>query len=132
MKKISEKQLKNNLYILKKIMSNFNYKDIYNIVFLNLDSFYYYLQKNYNNEYNINKIFEEIEPYIPLALCVDTNILNILNKALTTCSLDLFCKTKKQFYENAKIKFLSLIKHCKDDDFYKIISLCERLRQTVC
>lgn len=130
-KKLTENELTSYLEVLKNILQNFDYSSIPNIIFLNMESFYSYID-NYcsNNSKTIKEIMSAIEPCIPLTLCVDDSTLELFIQASTSYSQEDIKKMEELFYKRARIDFMDTIRKANTKDKWDfILQTCQNLRQ---
>lgn len=125
---ISKTELIKKLNIIKDFMQKVEISN--KIVFINIDCFYSYLDIYFN--VNIKDIMKEIEPFIPLSMCISINsdLFYLLDFALNeNLNLKQIAFLKRKFYDDVRITFLYLIKNSKKkDEWEKLISACEKLR----
>lgn len=131
---ITEEELLNNLELLKDILQNFDYDKIKNIVFLDVESFYLFMNQYAQNSSNktIETIMEEIEPCIPISLCIDSEILDIFLNASVSKNEEDFKRLEMDFYKRARMDFLNTVKNATgEEDWKNIISTCVLIRKAV-
>ena len=130
MKKITKKQLKKYLEILKNILENFEKNKFYNISFININSFYSHLEIYNNQNISIKKIMKNIEKYIPLNT-FNIELIRIYNCGLNSEFLDEIHYFKTIFYKKAILEFFDLILKANTKEKWDLIlNSCENIRKT--
>lgn len=126
--KITSEKLKENLCYIKKTLEKYE-ADNNNIIFISLDSFYSYLDNFYGNKYeSIRNIIKQIEPYIPLSLCIDNDSFYLLVKAFESNNDKEIEQIENIFYKKATMDFLKTIANARtESQWNKIISMCQKL-----
>lgn len=123
--KISKKELLFNLNELKKMLSEFDYSSLYNVIFFNLDCYYSFLNTMSNKQkYTLEELLNSLEPYIPFEF--DEKTISYL----ITSEIDDFdsVKLQKIFVKRAKVDFINAIKNATTlQKWEKIIFTCKRI-----
>lgn len=126
--KISKKELLSNLNELKKILSEFDYSSLYNVIFFNLDCYYSFLNNMYTKDkkqkYTLEELLNNLEPYIPFEF--DEKTISYL----ITSQIDDFdsISLQKIFVKRAKVDFINSIKNATTiQKWDKIISTCKSI-----
>lgn len=124
---MSENELISKLEILKNSLLDFKDYNKSNIIFINADAFYSYID-NFSDDVILSKILIDIEQYIPLSLCIDNNTLEIYIKACTTASPTELKKLEDKFYKKARLNFINKISNANTpQDWQDIINACSIL-----
>lgn len=131
--KISESELNSYLEILKDTLQNFDTSSISNVIFINFESFYSYLDNTcLLKGKTISEILSIIEPYIPLSLCVDDESLEIFIQASLSSSDEEIRKLEDKFYRKAKIEFIDTLRKAKTKEQWDyIVKICQSLRDCI-
>lgn len=130
MNKLTKNELKNRLEILKKILQNFDKEKFYNISFINIESFYSYLDIYNDTDYSMEEIMDSIDAYIPLKTFADYELIEILENGLCCENIDELKYFKTIFYKKAIIRFLYLISKANTKEQWKeILIACENMRK---
>ncbi len=131
---VTEEQLIVPLDLLRNILQNFDYDNIKNIIFLDMESFYIFI-----NQYTqvpvdttIEEIMETIEPCIPVSLCIDHEILDIFLNASVSSNEEQFKKLERDFYKRARMDFLNTVKNATTEPQWNgIVSTCVLIRKAM-
>lgn len=124
---ISESSLSHALNVLKREFSQ-NICDK-NIIFLNMEGFYLYIDEFCDNGSGLSELIAKIEPYIPLTVS-DENIRMLLEAALKPDNeaKDL----EQQFINSSKVRFLNLLFHAgSEKEWDEISSVCLEIRNYI-
>lgn len=132
MKILSECSLKNNLTLLKTIVSELNINNLNNIYFINTVAFYDYLDKINNYNYNTLNIVKILEKYIPICSYEDTETLHLLKLGASSLNLAEISYIKNLLYKKSIINFLFLLSKTNNEkDFSIIFNACNNIRKTL-
>lgn len=125
---LSEGELKINIYALKEILDKIELFPIKNVLFFDINSYYCYLDDCYNNV-SISHIMTILEPYVPLSLCMDDVLCDILEVAAKSDNLTQINRLKKEFYKKSVFNFFEKLKTSVNDlEIDYIFNLCNNLR----
>lgn len=126
---LTENELKINLLALKEKLNKIEINPIKNILFFNLESYYSYLDEYYYSSTSLAHIMKILEPYIPLALCMDTTGYELLMNAAESDNAEEINKIKNEFYKKAVFKFFEELKKANtEEELDYIFNLCNNLR----
>ncbi|TCK90608.1 hypothetical protein EDC19_2377 [Natranaerovirga hydrolytica] len=129
---ISEKELEVKLYEFKHTLLNYDYSDVDNVIFFNIESFNWYLKRFKNNpfekQYNeLEEIFKVIMPYIPSTIpdeAIDT-ITHILEAQYDDKEL-----IKKNILFNIKMDFIEMVKDLSSQkNWDDLVAQCQEIRK---
>lgn len=129
MENIKENELKELLEDLKKCLQSFDYSSIDNVIFLNVDAFYSYADKFCKDkDKTVSLIMNKLEPYIPLTLFADTEIINLfITAGLSECDKELKA-LEERFYKKARVEFMDMIRRADTEDKWNyIVELCKTM-----
>jgi len=128
---LSQEELLDELNEFKSTLKNFDYSCIDNIVFINLESLYCYVENIENNPFRmqyekLQKILDIIEPYIPFT--TQTEFINIIDTFQNLSELD---NIKRAFSLKKRINFINYVNLITtEDEWQDIINICENIRNT--
>jgi len=124
---LSEDELISKLQILKHYLSNFDFSLISNVIFINVEAFYSFINQ-FTDNISLSDILIDIEPYIPLSLCVDNDTLDIYIKACASCSESEIKKLEEKFYKKARFNFINKIVNSNtEEQWQQIVNSCKTL-----
>lgn len=124
---LTEEQLLIELNNFRDTLQNFDYSDIRNVTFINLNSLYYYIQTVENNPFQLQhqklqQILDKIEPYIPLI--TDDGFLNIIDIEQAPDIQDL----KQMIGLKKRLNFTSVARLITTDEQWQaIIDVCKNI-----
>lgn len=129
--KITHSELFEYLEALKLILSRLDYSVLYNVIFLNMEAFYSYLDKfRDEKDASVSEMITGLEPYIPLTLCTDKASMDLLMQATITADQEELSRIEKSFYSRARLEFLNAIKNAATEESWnQILSLCSNMYQ---
>lgn len=132
---ISEEILIDELNHFRYILTNYDFSEISNIVFFDLESLNYYLRTHEDNpierQYNeIEMALDKLSPYLPSNITNDT--IDVLSELLSTeCYNTTLLKEHLIF--NIKLDFIERVKSIhSEEEWNKLVFICKRLRQEKC
>jgi len=128
---INEKTLINCLEHMRAVLRGFDAKTAGNIIFLNLESFYGYINKTRVTGNLTDCPFEKIaglvEPYIPLAVTED-DMADYISAALDNRIADL-TELEDEFVRVSMIKFINAVRNSdSDEDWNSLKETCVTIR----
>ncbi len=124
---LSQEKLLYELNEFKSTLKDFDYSCIDNIVFINLESLYCYVENVENNPFKIQyeklqKILDIIEPYIPFT--TQTEFINIMDTFQ-----NLSDNIKHAFSLKKRINFISYVNLITtEDEWQDIVNVCKDIR----
>lgn len=129
---LTKQQLENHLYHFRHILSHFDYSPIKNVRFLNLESFFTYMDTIEGNPFQkqyieLQKELDSLQPYLPF---VSSRRAKDFLDALSMCSNDAEVeKIKKEYTNKLRQDFINISKTITTEDEWKnIITTCEEIR----
>ncbi len=129
---LTKQELENHLYEFHQLLQNFDYSCIKNVTFLNLDSFFAYMENVEGNPFEkhyeaLQKKLDALQPYLPF---VSSNRANEFLEALSHTQNDDEVKQIKVNY--TKILRDDFIKFSRtvttDEGWNHVINTCEEIR----
>lgn len=128
---LEQKELAEKLEYLRKAVQDFDYSQLYNIIFYNFYSLYLFMsqiQWGPEKENTLDCLLDEIECYIPLGLTKTS--LNFFLTAVSAPTQWETAELNKLFSCRCRMDFINLIRMAKDcEEWEKIVNACEVLRQ---
>ncbi|PKM94080.1 MAG: hypothetical protein CVU84_11510 [Firmicutes bacterium HGW-Firmicutes-1] len=132
---MSEEVLIDELNHFRFVLTNYDFSEISNIVFFDMESLNYYLSTHEDNP--IERQYQEIEialnklsPYLPSNISSDT--IDVLSELLNT---EYYNTTllKEHLIFNIKLDFIERVKSIdSEEEWQKLLIICKRLRQEKC
>lgn len=128
---LSEKELLTELNNFKFVLHNFDYKDIENLIFLNLESLYVYIENVENNPFKLQyeklqKILDVIEPYIPFV--TENGFINMIEIENLSDSEELK-NIQKIFSSKKRVNFTNIIRIINNNtEWENIVNICKEIR----
>ncbi len=123
-------ELSSYLDCLKNTIKNLNYSAVYNIIFFNVESFYFYFNGmicSDEKEYTVEEILDIIEPYIPFALTENT--IDFFLEATTSFTDEEIIEVEKKLNTKAKVDFINCLRNIKTEkEWLYVKSICESIR----
>ncbi len=127
---ISEEELVNELNNFKFTLQNFDFSDIKNIIFINFEALYFYIEQVEDNPFHVQyqklqNILDVIEPYIPFV--TEDGFISIIDVNLENSNeLD---SVKKIFSSKKRLNFTNIIRYLDTkDDWQYILNICKEIR----
>ena len=127
---INETELLDRLEHVKETLQSaeFNSVNNDNIVFLNLDSFYKYIDELNGSDgfYSFSDIMESIKPYIPLAISEDE-----LGQYLSAAVANDFAELRRlelAFINLSAVKFINAAYQADMDEWRDLVEACKTIR----
>lgn len=127
---MTQQQLLSELNRFRYILQNFDYSDIYNVTFINLESLYCYIENVEDNPFkiqydNLQTILDNIEMYIPFVTddgFIDTVETDSLKYPYTG-------GFQKAFSAKKRLNFTTLVRTITDDIQWELIlDICMSIR----
>ncbi len=124
---LSQEKLLYELNEFKSTLKDFDYSCIDNIVFINLESLYCYIENIENNPFKIQyeklqKILDIIEPYIPFT--TQTEFINIIDTFQ-----NLSDNIKRAFSLKKRINFINYVNLITtEEEWQDIVNICKNIR----
>lgn len=129
---LTQSELLTELNNFKYNLQNFDYSNIKNITFINLDALYYYIENIEDNPFKIQyeklqKILDIIEPYIPFS--IDSDIIDILDITSISSNDEESHMIKNFFSLKKRINFMNSVRIITTDEQWQyLIDTCEKIR----
>ncbi|OOB79092.1 MAG: hypothetical protein BEN19_08190 [Epulopiscium sp. Nuni2H_MBin003] len=131
-KLLTENELKNTLLEFKKVLSDFDFSKLNNIVFFNLESFFAYVDNVKNNPFEqqlemLNKQLDILQPYLPF---VSSDRASEFLCEIAKCSTEESSKqVKLTFTEKIRQDFIELTRKLSSSSQWdNILITCEEIR----
>lgn len=124
---LSQEKLLYELNEFKSTLKDFDYSCIDNVVFINLESLYYYVENIEDNPFKIQyeklqRILDIIEPYIPFT--TQTEFINIMDTFQ-----NLSDNIKRAFSLKKRINFINYVNLITtEDEWQDIVNICKDIR----
>ncbi|WP_058486580.1 hypothetical protein [Defluviitalea phaphyphila] len=131
---LTSEQLLKELNKLKSIINNFDYSELNNVTFLNLESLYTYISEVENNPFQrqyeaIQASLDILEPFIPFA--TGNRAKEFLIQASQANSDEEIELLKKEFASKMRIDFINTIRMINSDyEWESLVQICEAIRQS--
>lgn len=131
--RLSKQELENDLYQLRDLVTGLDYSHISNVTFLNMESFYSYIQTTEGSPFSdhyqeMQKIMDRVEPYLPFAIG-KTAIQFLTEAAFIETDQDME-RLKAEYIPRARIDFIHLLQNIKtENEWIYILELCESIRK---
>lgn len=129
---LTQQQLKAHLEHFYHILSNFDYSQLQNIRFFNLDSLYSYMETIKNNPFQeqyaaLQHELDYIQPYLPFVSSERAGeFLTLIAKAKND---DEVCSIKKDYTKKLRMDFINLARTTTTkSQWQNIIDSCEEIR----
>jgi hypothetical protein len=127
---ISEEDLEVALNNFRDVLLNYDYSELSNVIFLDVESLTEYINNNKGNpfekQYNeLEDILDKIISYLPNSLPNDT--IDVLTKILNTNynNEDL---VRKNILFNIKMDFIQHVKNIDNNEWLELINKCKQIR----
>ncbi|HHW67040.1 hypothetical protein [Defluviitalea raffinosedens] len=131
---LTSQQLSDELNKLKSLINDFDYSELRNVTFLNLESLYTYISEVEDNPFQrqyeaLQASLDILEPYIPFAIGERAREFLILASQMTT---DEEIEALKQDYlERMRLDFVNTIRMIQSEEEWKYLTqICETIRQS--
>lgn len=132
---LSEEELVSELNNFKFILHNFDYTDIKNLIFINLDALYFYIENIKGNPFKaqyekLEKLLDIIEPYIPFIS--ENGFVNIIEIENLSDSKELE-NIQKIFSSKKRANFTNIVRIINNNntDWENIINICKDIRNNL-
>lgn len=128
---LTQERLLEELEKFKFTLENFDYSDIKNIIFINLDSLYCYIENIEDNPFKLQykklqNILDIIEPYIPFT--TENEYVNITDMNEDFTELE---DIKRAFSAKKRFNFINYIRSITtESEWQDVISICKDIRNT--
>lgn len=128
---LTQERLLEELEKFKFTLENFDYSDIKNIIFINLDSLYCYIENIEDNPFKLQykklqNILDIIEPYIPFT--TENEYVNITDMNENFTELE---DIKRAFSAKKRFNFINYIRSITtESEWQDVISICKDIRNT--
>jgi hypothetical protein len=128
---ISEEVLVDELNHFRDILNHYDYEEVSNVIFFDIDSLNYYMQTHKDNPFErqykeIETAFDLLSPYLPSSITEETiqMILEIMNRQDVESEL-----VKENLLFNLKLEFIERVKGIQSEDEWNLlIAICKKLR----
>ncbi|MCT4685883.1 hypothetical protein [Vallitalea sp.] len=130
---ISETELEIKLNEFRDVLINYDYSEIENVIFFDINSLNYYIENNEGNPFEkqydaIEKILNSIYLYLPCSLSDDT--INVISEILNVKYGD-EAIVKQNVLFNIKLEFIDMVKNISsEEEWNKLVQLCKKIRNT--
>jgi hypothetical protein len=130
---ISESQLEIKLNEFRDVLINYDYSEIENVIFFDINSLNYYIENNRGNPFEkqydaIEDILNSIYLYLPCSLSDDT--IDVISEILDVKYGD-EALVKQNLLFNIKLEFIDMVKNISTEDEWKrLVQLCKKIRNT--
>lgn len=130
---ISPNELTSKLNNFRNTVNNFDFSEVQNVTFLNLNALYTYISEVEDNPFKrqydiIQEQLSDIIPYIPFAM--GTTASEFLDKASNIQNEVQMEMLKVEFSERSKLDFIDTVRMIhSDEEWDYLISICETIRQ---
>lgn len=130
---ISEIELEHKLNQFRDVLINYDYSDIDNVIFFDIQSLNHYIEHYKGNPFEkqydaIEKILDSIYSYLPGSLPDDT--INVISKILNVKYGDETI-VKQNVLFNIKLEFIEMVKNISTDaEWRQLVALCKKIRST--
>ncbi|QUI21756.1 hypothetical protein HZI73_05370 [Vallitalea pronyensis] len=130
---ISEIELENKLNQFRDVLINYDYSDIDNVIFFDIQSLNHYIEHYKGNPFEkqydaIEKILDSIYSYLPGSLPDDT--INVISKILNVKYGDETI-VKQNVLFNIKLEFIEMVKNISTEaEWRQLVALCKKIRST--
>lgn len=128
---LTQERLLEELEKFKFTLENFDYSDIKNIIFINLDSLYCYIENIEDNPFKLQykklqNILDIIEPYIPFT--TENEYINMTDMNENFTDLE---DIKRAFSQKKRINFINYIRTITtESEWQDVINICKDIRNT--
>lgn len=128
---LTQERLLEELEKFKFTLKNFDYSDIKNIIFINLDSLYCYIENIEDNPFKLQykklqNILDIIEPYIPFT--TENEFVNITDMNDNFTDLE---DIKHAFSAKKRFNFINYVRSLTtESEWQDVISICKDIRNT--
>lgn len=129
---LSQQELSNQLNEFRDIIQHFDYSEIKNVTFINLESLYTYIAQVEDNPFEkqyqaLHKILDIIEPYLPFAM--GNTAVEFLVQASMVSSHEEMESLKKRFSSKTRLEFMNAVRGItQDDEWQYLVNICENIR----
>lgn len=127
---ITEKELVNNLNEFRDVLLNYDYSEVDNVIFLNIESLNYYIKTHKNNPFerqyqDLERLFNKIMPYIPSN--IPNEAIEVITKLLKSRYNDDKI-IKKNIDFNIRMDFIQTIKCIRtEEQWNKLVEECKSI-----
>lgn len=131
---LTSQQLSNELSNLKSIINDFDYSDLKNVTFLNLESLYTYIAEVEDNPFQrqyeeIQASLDILEPFIPFAS--GERARDFLIQASQMNSDDEIQWLKQEYAAKMRLDFVNTIRMVQSENEWNyLVQICETIRQS--
>lgn len=129
---LTKQELESHILDFRNLLSQFDYSQIKNVTFLNLEAFYAYMDNVKGNpfelQYNaLQEKLDYIQPYLPFIS--NKRATEFMNALSNTTSDDEINLVKKLYTKKLRDDFISFSRTATTDDQWRhIINTCEEIR----
>ncbi len=127
-KTVTFERLNDILLSIRNFIWDYPYKTLQNVIFIDENSFYSYMENEKINNKTIKELMEEIEGCIPFSLTDKSH--EIFMSALYSKSereAEIFCE---EFKRECKVNFIKELRLLKSDiQFKNLVELCQKIRE---
>lgn len=129
---LSSQELYNYLNDFRETIQTFDYLDLDNVVFFNLESVYVYMKYIENNpfsrQYNeLQSILDHLQPYLPFLS--SERARDFLIKFSTITDEQAIEQLKIEYMDKLRTDFINVVRRLNNEnDWYLIVNTCEEIR----
>ena len=125
---VTSDRLNQVLFKIGNFIWDYPYSNIRNVVFINEDAFYSYMENQKIENTTLKSLIDEIENCIPFSLTEISH--NIFMDAFYSTSYEEAENLCEKFKHQCKVNFLKEIRLIKSDlQWQKLVALCQKIRE---
>ncbi|NLK96587.1 hypothetical protein [Defluviitalea saccharophila] len=131
---LTSEQLSDELNKLKALINDFDYSELKNVTFLNLESLYTYIAEVEDNPFQrqyeaLQASLDILEPYIPFA--TGERARDFLIQASQMNTDEEIEYLKQDYLDRMRLEFVNTIRMIQSEDEWKYLTqICETIRQS--
>ena len=131
---LTSEQLSDELNKLKALINDFDYSELKNVTFLNLESLYTYIAEVEDNPFQrqyeaLQASLDILEPYIPFA--TGERARDFLIQASQMNTDEEIEYLKQEYLDRMRLEFVNTIRMIQSEDEWKYLTqICETIRQS--
>lgn len=131
---LTQEQLYNELNNLKYLVNNFDYSELKNVTFINLESLFTYIAEIEDNPFQrqyeaLQTSLDILEPFIPFA--TGEKAKEFLIQVSQTTSDEEIQWLKQEYINKMRIDFVNVIRMItSEDEWNYLVQICESIRQS--
>lgn len=130
---LTKEELAYHLSLFREILTNFDFSEIKNIRFFNLESFYHYMNHVPNNPFKrqyeaLEEQLDYIQPYIPFMS--EERADEFLKELAQAVSEEESQKIKDAYTKKLRMDFMNIARIATtEEEWQNIMNACEQIRQ---